>query len=82
MAHVAERRGAGDKVVDLAEELGLSALTVRRWLKRESASLFRPISIFEARVESRGRIVVHGPRGLRIEGLDVAGVAELLRRLS
>ena len=26
-------------------------------------------------------LVVHGPRGLRIEGLDIAAVAELVRRV-
>ena len=27
-------------------------------------------------------LVVHGPGGLRVEGLDVAALAELLRRLA
>jgi hypothetical protein len=26
-------------------------------------------------------IIVHGPRGLRVEGLDLIAVAELLRRV-
>jgi hypothetical protein len=26
-------------------------------------------------------LIVHGPRGLRVEGLDVGGVAELVRKL-
>jgi transposase len=30
----------------------------------------------------KGGLVVHGPGGVRVEGLDVASVAELLRRLS
>ncbi len=28
------------------------------------------------------RIVVHGPGGVQVEGVDLAGVAELLRRLA
>ncbi len=65
-------------MTELAAALGLPVLTLTRWASRERTALFRPVSV----VDARSAVVVHGPRGLRIEGLDAAGLAELLRRLA
>jgi hypothetical protein len=51
--------------------------TIRRWMTPVRNKRFRPIEVVEARRD----LVVHGPHGLRIEGLDLDGVAELVRRL-
>ena len=80
-AHVMARHDEGENLTSLAEALGLSLITLQRWAKRENVAIFRPVSVVEGRIEGRGRVVVHGPRGVRIEGLDAAGLAELLRRL-
>jgi len=80
-AHVMARHDEGENLTSLAEALGLSLITVQRWAKQENVAIFRPVSVVEGRIEGRGRVVVHGPRGVRIEGLDAAGLAELLRRL-
>jgi hypothetical protein len=51
--------------------------TIRRWMPPIRNKRFRPIEV----VETRRDLVVHGPHGLRIEGLDLDGVADLVRRL-
>jgi hypothetical protein len=78
-AHVA----AGAEPTRLARSLGLPYRTIVRWRERRG-SLFRPVIIDGAEEASARevRIVVHGPAGLRVEGLDVPALAELLRRLS
>ncbi|MGC4114802.1 MAG: hypothetical protein QM765_49325 [Myxococcales bacterium] len=74
----------GESAQAAADRLGLGALTLGRWSRRERA-LLAPVVVEDepvAAVPVPSRLVVHGPRGLRIEGLDVAELAELLRRLA
>lgn len=71
------RRAAGITLEALGVELGMPWRTIARWLPAVRAKRFRRIEIVDARRE----VVVQGPHGLRIEGLDLEGVAELLRRL-
>ena len=76
------RRDAGATTSAAARELGLRRHTLESWcgsLSLERPAQFLPVSVVE--MPTAG-LVVHGPRGLRIEGLDVAGVAELVRRLA
>jgi transposase len=71
------RRSAGIPIETIGAELGMPWRTIRRWLPAVRGKRFRPIEI----IATRREVVVHGPYGLRIEGLDVDGVAELVRRL-
>jgi hypothetical protein len=71
------RRGAAIPIEAIGAELGMPWRTIRRWTPPVRGKRFRPIEI----VETRREFVVHGPHGLRIEGLDIDGVAELVRRL-
>lgn len=71
------RRAAGVPIESIGEELGMPWRTIRRWMPPIRSKRFRPIEV----VETRRDVVVHGPHGLRIEGLDLDGVADLLRRL-
>jgi hypothetical protein len=76
------RQAAGAPLSAVLRELGLRRETLAGWSAPEEAEKqprFVPVAIVEA---PAGRIVVHGPGGLRVVGLDVAGVAELLRRLA
>ena len=79
-----EREGVG--VAAVAAELGVSGLSLARWSRtlERAEPRFRAVEVVvEAeRLERARTVVVHGPRGLRIEGLSVAEVAELLGRLS
>ena len=49
---------------------------------RKSAGRLLPVQLVEEIVNRQASIVVHGPRGVRVEGLDLPALAELLRRLS
>jgi hypothetical protein len=77
LAHAAARRKQGATLLAIGEELGISWRTLSRWLVERRSERFRPVQI----VAPRREVVLHGPRGLRVEGLDVDGLAELLRKL-
>ena len=67
----------GQSYAAVAAELDLSVQTLRNWAPRPT---FIPVSVTPAPAPER--IVVCGPHGLRIEGLTIAHVAELLRSLA
>jgi transposase-like protein len=80
----AERqRRKGIRLVPIASELGISATTLRKWQqqKRATSSSYCPVQIVEPSSSQRG-LVVHALGGLRIEGLSIPELAELVRRLS
>jgi len=86
LAHVERRRHEGVALSRVAEELGMSATTLRKWKQQEQAPLaattpFREVEIITAHATATG-LVVHGPYGLRIEGATIADIAELVRRLA
>jgi transposase-like protein len=80
LAYAAKRRGERVSQEKVAEELGMSAQTLCYWraLARQRGKI-SPVTIVAKRESSREVVVECGP--LRVRGLDVAGVAELLRRL-
>ena len=81
-AYLEARRAEGIAAKEAARELGMSLWTVLRWTRTPmQVPAFAPITIVGA-PSALGAIVVHGPAGLRVEGLDLAGVAELFRRLA
>ena len=80
VAFAEQRRSAGVSAERIAGEVGLPAWTLTRWLARKPA--FVPVEIVQSVEPVAPRIVVHGPRGLRIEGLDLGAVVELVARLS
>ena len=66
----------------IAVELGLSVTTLHGWLyaKRPGPNL-KPVTVSSAR-NSLGTVVLITRDGHRVEGLDVDGMAQLLRGLS
>lgn len=78
----------GWTIAAAAAELGLGESTLSNWLRRSSASQFLPVAIMADSVVDgecvpvSQRPVLVAPGGYRVEGLDVDGLAELLRRLS
>ena len=75
------RQAVGAPLSAILRELGVRRATLAGWAapaKADTKPRFVPVSV----IEEATRIVVHGPRGVRIEGLDLAGVADLLRRLA
>lgn len=90
VSYVKARVAAGGSAGGACRELGIGTDTFRRWSAENATSparataAFRPVKLAAAAPvaeQQANHVVVHGPGGLRIEGLDVAGLAELLRRL-
>ena len=84
--YLRKRQQEGAGVSEVGVELGVSGMSLSRWSRRPGESLlaFRDVTVVEAQPEPlrpEGAVVVYGPRGVRIEGLSVAEVAELLARL-
>ncbi len=72
------RADEGARQNAIARELGVGESTVSRALEEPSEGL-RPVRVVRT---SSGAIIVRGPGGLTIEGLDIAGLAALIRALS
>lgn len=81
-AYLRARQTAGVPLSAVVRELGVRRETLAGWgspAEAEPTPRFVPVAVVDA---PAGRIVVHGPGGVRVEGLDVAGLADLLRRLA
>lgn len=83
VAVVQRERASGRSWASAARALGVPVQTLTRWADEMPAGLaLRPVTLLaEPSVPSRDVVVV-SPTGYVVEGLDVAGVAELLRMLS
>jgi hypothetical protein len=85
LSYTVARRRQGATIVEVASEVGISFRTLGRWLgERKSKAGFERVEVVAVprpASSTAAVIVVHGPCGLRIEGLDLAGVAELVRRV-
>lgn len=76
----------GESVRSLAESLGLNPATLYYWLKTTTSSpMVRAVELVEREVEAEapreepGHLVVVLPSGVRIEGLQLADVIDLVR---
>jgi len=83
LSYTVARRRQGAKLVEVAAELGMRNQALSRWLgEKRAAKRFDRVEVVAAPAAiAATTIVVHAPRGLRIEGLDIAAVAELVRRV-
>ena len=63
----------------IARELGVSESGLNRWLQKKSGGI-RPIRVVE-QAAAAAELVSVTPGGYRLEGLDAASAADLLRRL-
>jgi len=71
----------GGSLVSAARELGVEYQSLRRW-SAMAPSAFRRVRVEHQHELPAKRVVVTLPSGASVEGLDVAGIAELLRRLA
>lgn len=78
------RRAAGAAITEIASALGVKRHTLGAWTLAPEAPASRPgfVPVRVVDEPASARIVVYGPGGLRVEGLDLAALAELLRRLA
>jgi hypothetical protein len=77
VAHALARRREGAGLERIARELGVSRTALVDWLREPS---FERVEVI-AEESHHGGLTVHGPHGVRVEGLSLIEVAELLRRL-
>ena len=78
------RRAAGASVATVARDLGVRRQTLLAWAAEpegETRAAFVPVTVVPD-AAALSRIVVYGPGGLRVEGLDVAGVIAVLSGLA
>jgi hypothetical protein len=76
--YMESRVGDGMTLEKIGEEIAISWRTLSRW-RSEWRGGFKQVEVVAVPAKS---LTVHGPRGIRIEGLDLDETAELIRRLS
>jgi hypothetical protein len=87
LAYLTAQRERGIGLPPTARELGLREKAIENWLAQARA-LAAPAQFQGVTLVDRGpepaprRLVLHAARGLRVDGLDVPSLAELLRRLA
>ena len=87
LSYASRRQGAGDSLKSISRRLGLRSQLLFYWQKKASSGVLRRVKIISkpeqraTRAET-GQLVLVTPRGLRVEGLEVAALAELLKALS
>lgn len=85
VAYLTARRKAGRGLKTASVELGIPERSIKLWSSTPRPSgkpAFVPMVVTAPAAErTTPEIVVHGPGGIRIEGLDLAALAELVRRL-
>ena len=82
---VEEARATGRTYTELAREIGMSFATLMGWRKQLQEKRMVPVHI--RATELVGTVheqthAVHGPRGMRIDGMSIENIAELWKRLS
>jgi hypothetical protein len=76
-----QRRGKGIAVAAIGRELGLRPQALRLWLQTPARPCLRRVAVATAPVAAVDHPVLITPQGLRVEGLDTAGLVALLRAL-
>ena len=79
--YASQRYGEGAKPKEVAEELGMNAHTLTSWRERRVGpqSPLRPVRVIDEVDE--GRIVVLVRNGIRVEGLSLEQLIEVLRHV-
>lgn len=80
VAYAAERRAQRVSRDKVAAELGMSVATLSYWCAPERKASLAAVTVIAEAAPQQDVLVECGP--LRIRGLDVGGVAELLKRLT
>ena len=79
IAYIVRRRRDGVSDERISVELGVHVMTFRKWVGGRT-NAFASVAVIEP--PRAGALVVHGPRGMRIEGLALDEIAQLWERLS
>lgn len=83
IAYVEARRAEGAATRTAGDEIGMDWRTLLKWTPCATNAGFAPLVVRDevATAAPSARIIVHTPGGLRIEGLDLGALAELVRKL-
>jgi transposase-like protein len=73
-----ERLGRGMSLAAAAKELGVSDMTLKKWLQRSGA--FKEVRIRPEKGNS-SNVTLVTPSGYRIEGLDIESLTCILRKI-
>jgi hypothetical protein len=82
--HAAAGHEAGIAWAEMARGVGITVWTLIQWRRaypKSQRAAFLPVAVVEPPRRPQASLIVHGPAGLRIEGLEFDGVVELIRRL-
>ena len=87
LAYVRVRQREGLSTYAIAKELGTRDSMLSRWLDKDPTTApFRAIAVVEAPPSPAHApvpgLTLHGPGGLRVEGLDVDTLVRLCRKLA
>jgi transposase len=83
IGYARERRRCGDGVSEIAQSVGVSAESIRRWTTMPQRAPVRAlVPIVVRNDDAVSTVALIAPGGYRVEGLTVASAAELLRRLA
>jgi len=83
VAVVREAHAQGIAVRHLARTVGVPACTLTLWLRRPGRQPFRRVALPAAPVVTPPLpLVLVTPQGMRVEGLDLAGMVTVLRTLA
>ncbi|MEM1031213.1 MAG: transposase [Myxococcota bacterium] len=83
VAAVQREHAGGRSWSSCARALGIPVQTLSRWLEEVPLGLaLRPVTIVAEPVREEGEPILVAPGGYVVEGLDVYGIAELLRTLA
>ena len=81
--YAGDERAAGASCRGIAERLGVSAESIRRWTVRtpvrDGGGELVPVRVI---AEAAGRLTIWSPAGYRVDGLSIHAAAELLRSLA
>lgn len=81
VAFAARARDAGWSLPIVAQAVGVSIGSVRKWRRELPAAALVPVVLTSRPVVERAALTVVAPSGYRVEGLDVPTTAALLRAL-
>jgi hypothetical protein len=77
-SYARRRASEGARQSAISDELGVSTVSVGRWLRDGDRADFVPVQIVADEAPQRFEVVT--PRGLRVVGLDIESLSALLER--
>ena len=80
-AFTARAKTAGWSLATVARAVGVSIGSIRNWRRAQGGVALVPVTVAANREGPSSGLRVVGPSGYRVEGLDVATTAMLLRAL-